>query len=84
MLLNLSKSFSFNNDADVFNVDYIFQKNTPGDGVTVPQIWLLFNVSMNDAEKKEYRLGMTQSTLYQNNESIEAMIKKETLMMQHA
>jgi hypothetical protein len=82
MLLNLSKTFSFNNDADIFNVNYIFIKNTSEAGLAVPQLWLVFNVSMNDSEKIEYRIGMTQSTLYQNNETIEAMIKKETLMMQ--
>jgi hypothetical protein len=84
MLLNLSKAFSFQNDADVFSVDYIFFKNASETGQPIPQIWLVFNVSMNDSEKKEYRLGMNQSTLYQNNDSIEAMIKKETLMMQPA
>jgi hypothetical protein len=84
MLLNLSKAFSFNNDADVFKVDYIFQKNTPSAGAADPQIWLVFNVSMNDEAKKEYKLGMNQSTLYQTNDTIEAMIKKETLMMQPA
>ena len=79
MLLNLSKAFTFNNDTDTFKVDYIFIKNT---SEATPQLWLVFNVSMNDSEKREYRLGMTQSTLYQNNETIEAMIKKETLMTQ--
>jgi hypothetical protein len=79
MLLNLSKAFSFDNDNDNFKVDYIFIKNT---SEATPQLWLVFNVSMNDSEKREYRLGMTQSTLYQNNETIEAMIKKETLMTQ--
>jgi hypothetical protein len=84
MLLNLSKAFSFNNDADVFKIDYIFLKNTPAAGTADPQIWLVFNVSMNDEAKKEYKLGMNQSTLYQTNDIIEAMIKKETLMMQPA
>jgi len=79
MLLNLSKAFTFNNDTDTFKVDYIFIKNT---SEATPQLWLVFNVSMNDSEKREHRLGMTQSTLYQNNETIEAMIKKETLMTQ--
>jgi hypothetical protein len=80
MLLNLSKSLHFNKDERLYNVDYIFTKQTATD-TTTNGICLELNVSVNDKKKKIHRVNKASSTLYLSNEAIEKIVEEETLLL---
>lgn len=74
MMTNLSKSFQFEKNEKKFSVDYMFNNETTGTGLS-----LVLNVSVNEEEKTTHTMSKPTATLYQSNELIEKMITEEVL-----
>ena len=79
MIVNLQKNFSFSEDAEIYDVDYLFTNKIKGDPVT--GLFLTLGVSLNGAEKKIYKLDKPTSVLYLSNEAIEKMIREEMVSL---
>ncbi len=78
MLINLHRSFHFDDDQKKYDVDYFFTKETVKAGVNT-DLCLELNVSIDNAKRKTHKLTKGFSTLHQSNEVIEKMIKEETV-----
>ena len=74
MMTNLSKSFRFEKNEKKYSVDYIFNNETEGNGLS-----LVMDVSVNDEVKTTHTLNKPTATLYQSNELIEKMISDEII-----
>ena len=79
MIVNLQKNFSFNKDAELYEVDYLFSNKIKGDPIT--GLFLTLNISVNGSEKKEYKIDKPTATLYLSNEDIEKMIREEMVSL---
>ena len=79
MIVNLQKNFSFNKDAALYEVDYLFSNKIKGDPIT--GLFLTLNISVNGSEKKEYKIDKPTATLYLSNEDIEKMIREEMVSL---
>ena len=74
MMTNLSKSFRFEKNEKKFSVDYMFNNEPTGTGLS-----LVMNVSVNEEKKTTHTISKPTATLYQSNELIEKMITEEVL-----
>jgi hypothetical protein len=80
MLLNLHKTFSFNQQKDVYQVGYVFQKEAIESGEPRHgDVCLIVTFSKNHGDKITDRTNKAFSILSQSNESIQQFIEAKIL-----
>src|SRR5215218_1206209 len=82
MVLNLSKTFSFSDNAKAYAVDYFVTRNAvDNEPATAGNIWLVLDVSVNERHNTKYKLVKPTSFLYQSNDMIEKIVQDDTLAL---
>lgn len=80
MLIDLHKTFSFNQGEDLYQVGYVFEKDvTEGNGLNHGDICLTVTFSKNQGGKITDKTNKASAILSQSNESIETSIKTKIL-----
>jgi hypothetical protein len=80
MLIDLHKTFSFQEDKDVYQVGYVFEKDvSERSGSRQGDICLTITFSKNKGEKITDKTNKASSILSQSNEKIENEIRVKVL-----
>jgi len=80
MLLNLHKNFSFNQQKDIYQVGYVFQKDViESDTPRQRDVCLIVTFSKNHGDKITDTTNKASSILSQSNENIQQFIEAKIL-----
>jgi hypothetical protein len=80
MLIDLKKTFHFDQQKNAYDVDYVFEKAiTESNGLCSSDVCLIVTFSKNYGNKITDKTEKASLILYQSNESIEALIKAKVL-----
>jgi hypothetical protein len=80
MILNLHKHFSFHQQKDIYQVDYVFQKDSKESDIPQQRdVCLIVTFSKNNGDKITDTTNKATSILFQSNESIQQLIEAKIL-----
>ncbi|MFL5811478.1 MAG: hypothetical protein ACJ749_18280, partial [Flavisolibacter sp.] len=80
MLIDLHKTFSFNHQKDIYQVDYVFEKDgLESDPLSHSDICLTVTFSKNYGGKITDKTNKASSVLSQSNENIQQFIETKIL-----
>jgi hypothetical protein len=80
MLINLKKTFRFDQQKNAYEVDYVFEKAvTESNGLCSNDVCLIVTFSKNYGNKITDKTENASLILSQSNESIEELIKAKVL-----
>lgn len=80
MVINLHKNFCFNRLKDVYQVDYVFERE-PIENATIcyGEVCLIITFSKNGGDKITHKTNKSSAMLSQSNENIEQLIEAKIL-----
>ena len=80
MIINLHKKFCFNQETDIYQVSYVFEKDVIEiNGLRHTDVCLTVIFSKNRGDKITDKTNKTSSILSQSNESIQKLIEAKIL-----